>query len=253
MRSFLAALCVACAATAALAHDERNPAQGVAIEQRVGARLPADLAFRDDEGRSVTLAQALGDGPAVLVMGYAHCKDLCPVTLAGLVQALEAGGLTPGHDYRAVFVSVDPADGVADLAQMKAGRIPLAERGAWSFLSGSNAVPVAAALGYHFRRDDELDTIVHAAGFAVVTSGGTVSRYFPGVRFDPRELRVALTQAGEGGTGGVVNQLLLLCAHLDPSVGRHSGLILVVLRIAATLFLAAFAAWGWVRLGGRIL
>jgi len=76
----------------------------------------------------------------------------------------------------------------------------------------------------------------------VLTPQGVVSRYFFGVRFDPDEVRRALEDAGQGGTGSLSDRLLLLCYHFDPLTGRYSATIMDVLRALgiASLLVAAF-------------
>ena len=52
-----------------------------------------------------------------------------------------------------------------------------------------------------------------------------------GVSPDPTDLRLALTEAGEGKLGGWRDQLLLLCYHYDPGTGRYGPLIWTALRV----------------------
>ena len=224
-----------------------DPARGVAFTPRLGAQLPMGLAFTDDAGRALPLGRALGGKPAVLVMGYLACKDLCPTTLAGVTQALDASGLAPGRDYRALFVSIDPRETPAGLRREKGARIAAPDRAAWTFLRGDSAAveALARAEGFRYRYEPAQDAFAHAAGFTVVTPQGVVSRDFRGVRFDAQALGTALREAGEGGVGAPASPLLLLCYHFDPLTGRYTLAILDGLRAAIALFLAGAAAWAW--------
>lgn len=224
-----------------------DPAHGVGLDPHLGAQLPPGVAFADDAGRVVTLRQALDGRPAVLVLGYLACRDLCPTTLSGVTQALQAGGLAPGRDYRALFVSIDPRESVAQLREEKAARIDARARGAWTFLRGEAPAiaQLAHGLGFRYRYESERDAFAHPAGFAVITPGATVSRYFPGVRFDPASVAAALREAGEGGVGPPASPLLLLCYHFDPLTGRYTLAILDILRAGIAIFLGAAAWWAW--------
>ena len=215
---------VALPASAHLAHPER-----LAWDPHPGASVPIDLRFGD------------ATAPVVLVLGYLRCPNLCDTTLAGVTEGLRMAGLRPGPDYRALFVSIDPRDTPALAAQTKAKRLPGDARGAWRFVTGDTAA-IARAAGFRYARDG--DEYAHPAGFVVLTPDGRVSRTFPGVRFDPDELRAALAEARRGERGPLARPLLLLCAHLDPA-GAHTTAILDALRAAGVLFLAGAAMFAW--------
>jgi protein SCO1 len=74
----------------------------------VSGHLP-DLAFSltDDGGAPVT-AQNFAGRATLVFFGYTHCPDVCPETMARLMQVL--AHLGPDADKtRIVFISVDPA------------------------------------------------------------------------------------------------------------------------------------------------
>jgi len=56
----------------------------------------------------------------------------------------------------------------------------------------------------------------------VLTPDGRTSRYFFGFEYKPRDLRLAIFEASEGKIGSVADQLLLLCFHYDPKIGKYS-------------------------------
>lgn len=222
-------------------------AKGIAFEQHPGAQLPLDSAFVDDAGRGTTLGRAMQGKPTVLVLGYLACKDLCPMTLAGVTRALDQSGLDAGRDYRGVFVSIDPRETQDTMRGEKRKRIGVADRGAWTFLRGRqpSVDRLAKAVGFRYRYEREQDTFAHAAGFAVVTPEGAISKYFLGVRFDPASLATAVHGANAEAIAPTSNPLLLLCYHFDPTTGRYTLAILDILRAAiAALFIAA-ALWTW--------
>ncbi|HEX4332316.1 MAG TPA: SCO family protein [Usitatibacter sp.] len=233
----------------AFAHDVTKPAEGVALDQRPGAKITPTLAFVDERNRPTTLSRALGGRPGIVVLGYATCQDLCPMTLAAASRALRDGGLVPGRDYAALFVSVDPRDDAAALAQAKARDLPAESQPAWTFLSNAtSAHDLAREVGFRFRRDDDPDAIAHAAGLLVVTPDAVVSRYFTGVHFDPTDVRLALSEAAQGRVGSIVDRLVLLCYHFDPATGRYTLTVINFERAAIAVFLVAAAAFAWFRL-----
>jgi protein SCO1/2 len=65
----------------------------------------------------------------------------------------------------------------------------------------------------------------------VLTPKGKVSRYFFGVGFSPRDLRFAVTEAGQGRIGTPVDNFLLACYHYDPQTGTYGPAIFKIMQI----------------------
>jgi protein SCO1/2 len=230
------------------------------LAQRLGTALPAALPFVDSDGHAVRLGSSFGGPPVVLVLGYYRCPQLCGLVAQGLLEALRATGLPPDAS-RLVFVSIDPDETPADAAarlkvDLDYARFLDAGAGAappfLRLLTGSHEsiATLARAVGAGWRRV-AADPAAPAARFAhpaaaiVLTPDGRVSRYLMGVRFDPRELRAALVEAGGGRIGSLTERVALLCAHADPNLGRHGAAALAGARVAALTTLAgvAFIVW----------
>jgi len=75
-----------------------------------------------------------------------------------------------------------------------------------------------------------------------------VSRYLLGIDFAPRDLRLALIEASSNRLGTVVDQVLLLCYHYDPSAGRYSTAVLNSIRIGFLVTVGAFLTFVFVSL-----
>lgn len=75
----------------------------------VSGHLP-DLAFTltEDNGRAVT-ASAFNGKTTLVYFGYTHCPDVCPETMARLMQVLEKLPPADAKAVRILFISVDPA------------------------------------------------------------------------------------------------------------------------------------------------
>ncbi|HLK10588.1 MAG TPA: SCO family protein [Candidatus Binatia bacterium] len=245
MRALCAAAALAATlAAAARADDARPPAlRDVGYDQRLGESVPPDLAFRDETGRPVTLREYLGHGPVILVPAYYRCPMLCPLVLNGLASALRAVSFDAGREFTVVAFSFDPTDTSASAAERKASvladyRRPGAAAG-WHFLTG-DATAVAAltrAIGFRYAWDAAHAQFAHATGVVVLTPGGTIARYFFGVEFAPKDLRLALVDASAGRIGTVVDQLLLFCFHWDPATGRYSRVALGAVRAGGAVTL----------------
>lgn len=229
--------------------------QEVGIDQHLDAQVPMDLPFRDEHGQEITLRQCLDGKPAVLVMAYYRCPMLCTQVLNGLVEAMRKIPFDVGDEFRVITVSFDDRE-TPDLAAAKKatyvesyGR-PGAE-GGWHFLTGERG-PIsvlADAVGFRFRYDKRQDQFAHASGVILLTPAGRVSRYFYGIEYSPRDLRLGLVEASAGRIGSPVDRVLLFCFHYDSSVGKYTPAVMNVVRLAGAVTLLALAgalglAWG---------
>ncbi|MBL8287123.1 MAG: SCO family protein [Rubrivivax sp.] len=228
-------------------------APDVAIEQQLGATLPGDLRFTTSDGRVTTLG-AVAEGRAqLLVLGYYRCPQLCGLLMHGLLESLHTSRL-PTSSYRIVRVSLDPDDTPAVARTRRAIDLAYARSlggppPSLDLLVG--AAPQIAALarrvGLRYGPGDGVDgaRIAHGAAVIVVTPDGRVARYLMGVRFEPDALREAVADASQGRIGRWTDRIALLCAHLDPRVGRHSEAVMAGLRGIGTLGIVLLAAYAW--------
>ena len=108
-----------------------------------------------------------------------------------------------------------------------------AERG-WHFLTGEKESidRLAQAVGYRYTYDTEQKQYAHSTGIVVLSPQGKISRYFYGIEYSPRDLRLSLVEASENKIGSPIDQLLLFCYHYDPTTGKYSLVIMNVLRLA---------------------
>ena len=75
------------------------------------------------------------------------------------------------------------------------------------------------AAGFRYRYDESTEQFAHASAIYVATPEGQLSRYFYGIEYAPRDLRLALVEASRGKIGTPVDQILLYCYHYDPTAG----------------------------------
>jgi protein SCO1/2 len=219
----------------------------VAFDQRVGQQAAIEALFADESGRRAGLGARMAGKPAVLMLGYFGCANLCDTTLTGIVESLHATRLKPGEDYRAFFVSIDPMDDASVSATEKARRIPSEQQPAWNFLSSGKASigQLAGSVGFRYLSDAGTQQYAHPAGFVVIAPDGTIARYFPGVRFAPDRLRSAIVSAASNRPDvAPADTLLLLCYHFDPG-GKHTGVILAVLQALAIALVGIAAGLAW--------
>lgn len=238
---------VALAAPASPAHAVNPAVQAVDVDEHLGARLPLELAFTDENGHRVRLADQFADGkPVVLVLAYFRCPMLCDLVLHGVVDAVVRQGLVLGRDFRALTVSIDPKDTPAAAALKQHGMLQALNApdagAAWPFLVGDVASVhrLAGALGFEYAYDPKSDQYAHPAVAFVLTPDGHISRYLYGVKFRPLDVRLAVDEAAHGKVGGIVDRVLLTCFRYDPATRRYGWAVRGVLQGGATLTLLAF-------------
>jgi protein SCO1/2 len=216
----------------------------VSIDQRLNEQVPLNLKFKDEHGQTVSLGQFFTSGkPVVLSMVYFTCPMLCTEELNGLDRSLKLIPMDIGKDFQVVTVSIDPTDDALtaeakrDLYTGMYGR-PGAAQG-WHFLTGENnqIKALADAIGYHYAYDSESKQFAHAAMLAVLTGDGKISRYFYGVNYPSRDLRLGIEDASGGKIGSPVDQILLFCYHYDPQTGKYGLVISRVIQLAGALTL----------------
>lgn len=209
----------------------------VDFDPRPGAHVPLAVPLHEGD-RAVRLDRYFGIAPVVLQLGYLGCLNLCSTTLVGADEVLSRTGLVPERDYVALFVSIDPRD----------ERAPPYRRAGWHVLTGAtSASAIARAVGFRYAYDKSSGEYAHPAGFVLLTPDGHVASYFPGVRFDPQALRAAIERSHTAAPATPFERLLLVCFH-DPAAGRYNDAVLLAMRIAMALFLAALGFVAWRRL-----
>jgi protein SCO1/2 len=216
--------------------------QNVGFEPPLNGQLPLDVTFRDETGRDVQLRQYFTQQkPVLLALVYYGCPMLCNQVEQGVVGALRMLSFNPGRDYEVVFVSFDPRETPDMAAQKKESAMSHFRRpetaGGWHFLTGSkesiDALTKAANFRYNF--DTKTNLFVHASGILLLTPEGRISRYFYGVEYPARDVRLGLVDASAGKIGTAIDHALLFCYQYDPSSGRYSASILKIMRLLAVL------------------
>jgi protein SCO1 len=222
------------------AHDNTRPQalRDVAFDQKLDEQIPLKLKFRNEVGKVVELSQYFGQKPVVLNFVYFKCRDLCPLLLDGMVRAMRALSFHVGDQFEVLTVSFDPRDGPALAAAKKQDFVqrygrPGAATG-WHFLTGDETAieRLTRAVGFRYHYDSQTGEFGHATGIVLLTPQGKTSRYYYGIEFSPRDLRLGLIEAAADKIGSPIDQLLLFCYHYDPVTGKYGLLITNVIKLA---------------------
>jgi protein SCO1/2 len=216
----------------------------LAFEPHVGTSLP-DATFIDEEGRPVRLRTLATGRPALLVLGYYTCRDLCSVTLDSVRKALARDGLVAGGDLDVIVASIDPADTPATARERRDAVLGGARAG-WHFLSGNDAsiAQLAQAVGFRYERTHE--GFAHPAGVLIIDAHGRIARYLADVSFAPMTIARAVRAAPADAASDPAStpSRWLGCFHYDPHTGRYTPVALGLVRVAgAAGALALVLSW----------
>jgi len=216
--------------------------KGVRVVEHLGDRLPLDLKFRDETGAEVSLKQYFdGERPVLLNLVYYNCPMLCNLVLNGAIEGLQGVEFTPGDEFEIVTISIDHREGPELAAAKKKtyleqyGR-PEAAKG-WHFLTGDREAigSLAEAIGFGFQYDPDRMEYAHGAAIFFASPKGVLTRYLYGVLYAPKQLRLALVEAGQRKIGSAVDHILLRSYMYNPDSREY-----------------AFYIWGAMRLGGLL-
>jgi protein SCO1 len=215
--------------------------QNVGFSPELNAQIPLDLAFSDESAREVRLRDYFDRKPVLLALVYYSCPMLCDQVEMGVVGSLKMLSLHPGRDYQVVFVSFDSRETPALAAQKKQtvmshyGHPETAD--GWHFLTGSqeSIAAITKAANFQYTLDPQTNVFAHASGILVLTPEGRISRYFYGIEYPARDVRLGLVDASSGKIGTPVDHLLLYCFQYNPATARYSATILRIIRLGGLL------------------
>jgi len=224
----------------------------VNIAQNLNAQISPDLTFRDESGKSVRLGDYFGQKPILLSLVYFDCPALCTEVLNGELRTMRSIALDLGKDFDAVTVSFEPKDTPAlakakrDVYAGQYGRPGAREH--WHFLTGEQQSidALTQAVGFHYAYDSAGRQYAHAAAIMVLTPDGRIARYFYGVQFPARDVRLGLVEASQGRIGTPTDHALLYCYQYDPMTGKYGFAVMNAVRAAGGLTVLVLAIFMYV-------
>jgi protein SCO1/2 len=218
-----------------------NTARDVGIDQKLNQTLPLDAVFKDETGRTVRLGDYFGKKPVILNMIFYKCAGSCIMESEGMVRAFKEINFSIGKEFEVVTVSINPRESPEVAASKKEGYVQAYGRpsgaAGWHFLVGDleQINRVATATGFRFIYDQKTGQIAHATDILVCTPQGKISRYFMGVEYSPRDLRLALVEASQNRIGTLADRFILACSMFDATRSRYGLLVIRLTQWAGIL------------------
>lgn len=163
-----------------LAFNAPVPHERPAIEWLESPRLLSDFELQTDGGEFTN--RSLEGRWTVVLFGFLHCPDVCPISLSQLAELARNLRASPGsQDVAYIFVSVDPGrDSIAEVSEYARYFDP-SIRG----VVGSEAQlkTFARDLGIQFKvsADDDDYDVAHSITFSIIDpTGQMLGRFRPG-------------------------------------------------------------------------
>lgn len=234
----------------------------VGIDHKIGSTIDLDAEFRDEDGRVVKIAQYLSSGrPIILSPVYFGCRSLCNYHLNGLTEGLKGLDWSAGEKFQVLAISFDDHEGPELAKDKKASYMklydrPNAEQG-WHFLTGNakSIKGLTSSVGFKYHWNEELKEWAHPSAAIIVSPEGKITRYLPGVYFQPQDIRLSLNESVEGKLGTFVDRMVLYCFRYDEHQSKYSPMVLNIMKLGGAgiiLFLIAWIVPFWLRMRRKI-
>lgn len=242
----------------AMAQVNQKPKEleNVDVENKLGAQIPLDLKFKDEQGNDVTLEKYFKQGkPVILNLAYYECPMLCTFVLNSLSENItKIANWTPGKQYQVLTVSINPKEKPAMALEKKNNYLATVQMPAgsdsWVFLTNpyNNAQALADAVGFKYYYDKQQDQYAHPAVTYILTEDGVLSRDLFGLTYEPKDLKFALLEASKGKIGNAIEKILLFCYHYDPDAKGYVLFAQNVMKLGGVftiLMLGLFLGFFW--------
>lgn len=225
--------------------DSRD-VKDIGIDEKTGVFVPGDIRFTTESNEIIELKDFFNPAkPVILNLVYFGCPRLCNFATDGLVQVMnEQNSLEMGSDFKVLTVSFDPRD-TPELASTKASQyremVKHGDSGMenWVFLTSDseNIRRLTEAVGFRYKVDG--DEFAHASALIILTPEGKISRYLPGIQYEPGDFRLSLLEASRGriGSSEMLNKLLLFCYEFDPVGKKYALQALNIVKAAGAVTL----------------
>lgn len=217
MTLFLTCL-LAVAHSFSLTAEETTTATEVGIDEKLGETVPLDMAFVDENGDTLLLADYM-DKPTIVTLVYYNCPGICTPLLGEMTDLVNKMDLKPGIDYKILTISFNHLD-TPELAKTKKqnfmkGVLKGFPDSQWRWVTADSLTirKFTNAVGFNFMPDG--DDFAHPTSLIVLSPEGKISRYLYGIKQLPFDLKMAVIEASQGRVGPTISKVLQFCFSYD--------------------------------------
>ena len=222
----------------------------VGIEEKLGHQLDLNMKFKNEQGQIVTLGSFFdGHLPVIISPIYFSCPGLCNFHLNGLTDGLKGMDWTVGDKFKVLSISFDSKETPELATKKKETYMKLYGRGgaesSWHFLTGDedNVKAMMTAIGFKYQWNEKANDWAHASAAVMVSPKGVVTRYLPGILFEPKDIKLAIIESGKGQIGTFVDQLILYCFHYNPTQSKYTLAAFNIMKVGGGFMVLVLALW----------
>ncbi len=224
--------------------------KNVGIKEQLGHQIDLNMTFKDENGQTVKLSHYInGSKPVIISPVYYNCPRLCNFHLNGLTEALQKLDWSPGQKFEVLALSFDSKE-TPELASakkdsyMKLYNRPGTEQG-WHFLTTDEKTvqQFTKEVGFDFKWNEEAKEWAHASAAIIISPNGKITRYLPGIVFEPQNIKLALTESGEGKVGNFIDSLVLYCFQYNPHKSEYTLAAFQMMKLAGLAMVIVLAIW----------
>lgn len=227
------------------------------IVEHLGEKLPINLEFKDENGKTVQLKDLLKESN-VIDFVYYHCPGICTPLMSEVANVVGKVDLIPGKDYKIISISIDANETPKMAANKKNDIMALVDKNisadGWSFLTGDSASieKITDAAGFYYNRHEK--DFVHTGVIIFVSEDGKICRYlYPSYSNKkefgilPFDFKMANMETAEGKEVPVVGKILQFCFSYDPQSKTYVFNLLKIFGAGILLLTAVFVIFFIVR------
>ncbi len=222
----------------------------VGIEEKIGESINLNLIVTDDSGEKRPLSSYFkSHKPVILSPVYFSCSGLCNFHLNGLVDTLKLVDWSPSNQFEIIALSFDSKE-TSDLAAMKKANYLKSYGRAgtdsgWHFVTADEATvkSLTESVGFKYKWNEKVNEWSHASAAIVISPEGKISRYLHGIKFEPRDVKLALNEASNGKVGNFVDSAMLFCFKYDNHQSKYGLQVFNLMKLAGAITVLALALW----------
>lgn len=211
------------------AETKPREVEDIGIKEQLGSTIDLSLPVVNERGDTVPLSHYFDRGkPIILSLVYFGCPGLCNFHLNGVFEGLKQVDWTAGKEFEVIALSFDTKE-TSELSRgKKKTYMDLYERpqsidGVHFVTAGVETVTkITQQTGFQFKWNAEANEWAHASAAIVISPEGKISRYLHGIILDPKDLRLAIMDAGQGRVGNFIDQMVWYCFKYDPKKSKYT-------------------------------
>jgi len=228
-------------------------ANTVGINEKLGAMVPMDLKFIDEQGEEKTLKQLTQGKVTLLTLNYFKCSGLCSPQLNQMADMLGRLELAENTDYKVLTVSFNESETPELAAAKRKNQLDSIKRNyvrdAWHFVIGENNSSgiLANTVGFSFKKQisktGKVD-YMHAATLIVLSPDGKVTRYLSGLNQLVSDVQMAIEEAKLGKIEPTITKEIPYCFSQQQKIEKEfylgekiSAVIMLILLLSLFIYL----------------